>query len=77
MNTTITVRTDPALRDALAERARARGKTLSQFVREVLEAAVAEGPLRRRAGHLKGRLTLRERAREPWRETLRERNWRS
>jgi predicted transcriptional regulator len=77
MSTTLTVRTDDALRDALAERARAQGKTLSQLVREILEAALAERPLESRAGHLKGRLMLREQATEPWRESLRRHNWRS
>ena len=77
MDTTLNVRTDEALRDALAERARAQGKTLSQLVREILAAAVLEGPLEPRVGHLKGRLMLRERPREPWRESLRQRNWRS
>lgn len=77
MGATLTVRTDEALHDALAERARAQGKTLSQLVRETLEAAVAERPVEARAGRLKGRLTLREQATEPWRESLRRRNWRS
>lgn len=77
MSTTLTVRTDDALRDALAERARAEGKTLSQVVREILEAALIERPLATRAGHLKGRLMLREQTIEPWRESLRRHNWRS
>ena len=77
MSTTLTVRADEALRDALAERARSQGKTVSQLVREILEAALAERPLGARAGHLKGRLVLREQASEPWREGLRQRNWRS
>jgi plasmid stability protein len=77
MSTTLTVRTDEALRDALEQRARAQGKTLSQLVREILTAALAERPVQARAGHLKGRLMLREEATEPWRETLRRRNWRS
>lgn len=76
MRTTLTVRADEALRDALAERARAQGKTLSQLVREILEAALAERTLESRAGHLKGRLVLREEAVEPWRESLRRHNWR-
>jgi hypothetical protein len=77
MSTTLTIRTDAALRDALAERARAQGKTLSQLVREILEAALAERALGARVGHLKGRLMLREQATEPWRESLRRHNWRS
>ncbi len=77
MSTTLTIRTDDALREALVERARAQGKTLSQLVREILEAALLERPLASRAGHLKGRLILREQAVEPWRESLRRHNWRS
>ena len=77
MRTTLTIRTDKALRDALVRRARAQGKTLSQLVREILEAALAERRLATRAGHLRGRLMLREQATEPWRESLRRHNWRS
>ncbi len=77
MRTTLTIRADEALRDALTERARAQGKTLSQLVREILEAALVERPLEKRAGHLRGRLMLREQATEPWRESLRQHNWRS
>jgi len=77
MSTTLTIRTDETLREELAKRARAQGKTLSQFVREVLQAAVIERPVEARAGHLKRRLMLREQTTEPWRETLRQHNWRS
>lgn len=76
MDTTLTVRLDEALRDAIATRARAQGKTSSQLVREILVAALAGGRLETRAGHLKGRLVLREQPTEPWRESLRRRNWR-
>lgn len=77
MSTTLTIRTDEALRDALEQRARVQGKTLSQLVREILTAALVERPVQARAGHLKGRLLLREQATESWRDTLRRRNWRS
>ena len=77
MSTTLTIRTDEALREELAKRARTQGKTLSQLVREILQAAVTERPIETRAGHLKRRLMLREQATEPWRETLRQHNWRS
>jgi hypothetical protein len=43
----------------------------------MLEAALAERRLETQAGHLKGRLVLREQAHEPWRESLRQHNWRS
>lgn len=77
MSTTLTIRTDEALRAALEERARARGTTLSEMAREILREAVEERPLAVRTGHLRGRLNLRQVPEEPWRKVLRERNWRS
>ena len=77
MSTTITVRTEAALRDALAKCAEAQGKTVSALVREILEAALVDGPLGSRAGHLRGRLQLPKAGSEPWRRQLRQRNWRS
>ncbi len=76
MSTTITVRTDDALRRRLEEQAAARGKSLSETVREILEAAVAPQPLEHRAGHLRGRLELPRQGSDLWRRKLRERNWR-
>lgn len=75
-NTTLTVRTDAELREALDRRAEAEGKTVSEVVREILERAVAERPLAQRIGHLRGRLRL-DSTGAAWRERLRERNWRS
>lgn len=76
MSTTITIRADEPLRRRLEERAAATGKTLSALVREILEDAVAEHPLGRRAGHLKGSLVLRDRRSDGWAASIRERNWR-
>jgi len=75
-NTALTIRTDPALRKALQERALAQGKTVSQVVREILEAALVEQPLAARTGHLQGRLELPTQSDDPWRKQIRERNWR-
>ncbi len=77
MSTTITIRADPSLRDAIERRAEAQAKTVSAVVREILEAALHERPMRSRAGHLKGRLELAKTTRDPWRSRLRQRNWRS
>ena len=76
MSTTLTIRTDDALRRALEERARAQGKTVSAFVREILTSAVAERPLEARVGHLRGRLRLDSPTERTWRDRLREHNWR-
>jgi hypothetical protein len=76
MNTTITIRTEASLRKALASKAAASGLTLSELVRQILEEALISRPLGARAGHLKGRLRLAGSSREPWREKLRQRNWR-
>jgi len=77
MSTTLTVRTDETLRQALRRRAAAQGKTISTLVREILEDALAERSFAARAGHLKGRLDLPPADEDPWRQQLRERNWRS
>jgi plasmid stability protein len=77
MSTTITIRAEESLRQALAKKAAVSGKTVSELVREILEEALAERPLKVRAGHLKGRLELPRKAPEAWRKVLRQRNWRS
>lgn len=76
MNTTLTVRTDQAMRQALEKRAKAQGLTVSELVRRLLEEAISERPMAQRAGHLKGRLELSDPGSDSWRKHLRERNWR-
>ena len=76
MSTTLTIRTDEALRAALAKRARAQGKTVSEVAREILRSALEERALEERTSHLKGRLRLNQKQSEAWRRSLRERNWR-
>lgn len=76
VSTTLTVRTGPELRRALEQQAKTAGKTVSEFVREVLEAAVAERPMAERTGHVRGRLALPDET-DAWRRQLRDRNWRS
>jgi plasmid stability protein len=76
MSTTLTVRTDEHIREALRQRAAAQGKTISVVVREILEEALSERPIGVRAGHLKGRLDVPANDEDPWRRQLRERNWR-
>ena len=77
MNTTLTVRTDRNMREALEERAQAQGLTVSELVRRLLEEAISERPLAQRVGHLKGRLELSDPGADAWRNRLRERNWRT
>lgn len=77
MSTTITIRTDEALRDTLVKRAAAAGKSVSGLVREILEAALLDRSVGARAGHLRGRLTRSGNDSDAWRACLRERNWRS
>ena len=76
MSTTLTIRTDEALREALAKRASAQGKTVSEVAREILRSALEERALVERTGHLKGRLRLEKNQTEAWRQSLRQRNWR-
>lgn len=75
MSETIAVRVDAALEKALHDRARASGMTVSQVVREMLRAGLAEGFLSERIGDLRGSLSVNEDA-DSWRRILRERNWR-
>ncbi len=76
MSTTLTIRADGALREALRQRAKAQGKTVSQVVREALEQSLVERPLSARSGEFKGQLDLSSSTGETWRQQLRERNWR-
>lgn len=76
MSKTITFRVDESLREELERRATASGTTISQMVRETLREALEERPLVERIGHLKGSVRLAARP-DPWRTTLRERNWRA
>ena len=77
MRTTLTIRTDEALRDALEKKAAAQGKSLSTLVREILEDALIERPLKERLSRLKGSLELPRTKGDAWRRELRQRNWRA
>ena len=74
--TTLTIRTDEGLREALQKRAEVQGKTVSELAREILTEAVSERPLAESVGHLRGQLDLSSGDSDPWRQQLRERNWR-
>ncbi|HUF68341.1 MAG TPA: hypothetical protein VMM79_06770 [Longimicrobiales bacterium] len=76
MSTTLTIRTDEALRQALVKRATAQGRTVSDVAREILRDALVDRPLEERTSHLKGHLRLGRKHTEAWRRSLRERNWR-
>lgn len=76
MSTTLTIRTDESLRKALARRAEAQGKTVSEIVREILKEALVERPLSARIGHLRGGLRLPRESSDRWRQQIRDRNWR-
>jgi predicted CopG family antitoxin len=75
MSTTITIRADETLREALAKKAKTEKKTVSEVVREILEDALVERPLAERVGRSRGSLRIAE---EPtaWQRQIRERNWR-
>ena len=75
MSTTITIRADRSLREALAKKAAAEKKSVSEVVREILEDALAERPLAERLGHTRGSLRIAE-TRSGWQRQIRDRNWR-
>jgi len=76
MSTVLTLRTPENLRRALAVRAQAEGKAISELVREILEKALAEPAMQTRVGHLRGRLEPTAETDDSWRRQLRDRNWR-
>lgn len=75
--TSLTIRTDSALKEALARRAEAKGVTTSELAREILSEALAERPLGQKVGHLRGTLEGPDVPGDAWRKSLRARNWRS
>ena len=75
MEKTITVRIDSRKDKALARRARARGKTKSDIVRELIDALLEPEPLGQRVGHLAGSLKLPP-PKGPLLRRLKSRNWR-
>lgn len=76
MRSTITIRASGELREALEEHAVSLGKSLSEFVRDTLQEAVAERSVGDRAAHVAGRLGPAE-WQDDWHREIRERNWRS
>jgi predicted transcriptional regulator len=74
VSTTLTIRTDPELREALERRARAQDKTVSQVAREILGQALTERPLAERTGHLRGQLDLDPEPGDEWRRQIARRN---
>jgi len=76
MSTTVTVRLDDALREALELKAKATRKTISEVVRDTLRESLDDRPLGEKVGHLGGILEI-EPDDDPWRRQIRERNWRT
>jgi hypothetical protein len=70
LTTTLTIRTDEALREALQKQADVQGNTVSELAREILAEAVAERPLAESIGHLRGQLDLAPGDSDPWRGSI-------
>ena len=66
----------PDEREALIRRAARTGLTVSELVRDMLRQGLAERSVSAKAGHLKGRLRIKDHAAGSWRHQIRERNWR-
>lgn len=76
MDKTLTIRIDAKQQAAITRTARMLGKTISEFVRESLEQAVAARSLATKTTHLKRRLSLNTGSRDSWARALKQRNWR-
>ena len=75
MRTTITIRADRALRDALARKAANESKSVSEVVREILEDALVDRSLAERLGRTRGSLRIAV-TRSGWQRQIHDRNWR-
>jgi antitoxin component of RelBE/YafQ-DinJ toxin-antitoxin module len=75
MEKSLTIRIDAEQQKELGQAARMLGKSVSELVREILQQALAARSLSAKAGHLKGRLSLKP-SRDAWARKLKERNWR-
>ena len=75
MGMTLSIRTSETLHEALGERARLQGKSVSELVREILENAMVERSVLERTRHVVGSLDF-EVDGDEWRRKIRERNWR-
>lgn len=76
MRNTVTIRLSREQRQQLTRAARRLGQTVSDVIRDSLDRTLTTRPLGIRAGHVKGRLRLRQTTRDEWRRQLRARNWR-
>jgi hypothetical protein len=75
MSSTLTIRASAALREALDRRAAAEDKSVSEVVRDILEAALVPRPLGERISGLRGGLRVSDSG-ASWRDQIRQRNWR-
>ena len=76
MKTTLTVRLDERQARTIAETARRLGRSMSEIVRDALDAALTERTIAERAGQYKGRLNLPQGNTPDRRGQIRARNWR-
>ena len=76
MEKILTIRLDAAQQEKLGQTARLLGKTVSEFVREIIQQALEERSVEAKAGHLRGQISLPSPARDPWARQIKERNWR-
>ncbi|NBV20505.1 MAG: hypothetical protein EBS05_00695 [Proteobacteria bacterium] len=76
MDATLTLRLDGALRRKLRARAVALKVSEAEVVRQALNREVNPEPFGKRIANLRGVLRLPRTCDDPWREKIRERNWR-
>lgn len=76
MDATLTLRLDGGLRRKLRARAAALKVSEAEVVRQALDREVNTEPLGKRIANLRGVLRLPRTSSDPWRQKIRERNWR-
>ena len=76
MDSTLTIRLGKQQRETLSKRARALQKTESEVAREILKDGLEQSYSWDDIKHLAGCLKLPKESSDPWRQAIRERNWR-
>jgi antitoxin component of RelBE/YafQ-DinJ toxin-antitoxin module len=74
MDKMLAIPIDAKQQAAIARTARMLGMTISEFVRETLEQAVAARSLATKPTHVKGKLSLNTGSRNSWARALKQRN---
>ncbi|HEX4138949.1 MAG TPA: hypothetical protein VHY09_01275 [Candidatus Methylacidiphilales bacterium] len=76
-NTTMTLRLPAALRAKIRRRAKALGKTESEFARDLMSSGLNEQTRAEKLAKLAGCLSFKGVKLDPWQQHIKDMNWRT